>query len=160
MDFLPEEIINEILLVVDRPTIYNASLVCKQWRFLSLKQVKIIKNLHDFKAICKQCDRLSIINANVNKSWLNPGLNSGCRGGSKDIVELMIANGAKHWNWGLYYSCQGGYKELAELMIAKGPDDWDGGLVGACQQGCKELAELMIAKGADRCECQKSIRQH
>ena len=35
MDTLPEEILNEILLKVDRPSLFHASQVCNQWRRLS-----------------------------------------------------------------------------------------------------------------------------
>lgn len=32
MDLLPEEMVNEILLRVDKPTLYHASQVCDQWQ--------------------------------------------------------------------------------------------------------------------------------
>ena len=38
MELLPEEIVNEILLLVDRPSLYHVSQVCVQWRQMALKQ--------------------------------------------------------------------------------------------------------------------------
>lgn len=95
MEFLPQEIVNEILLVVDKPTLYQASLVYKQWRLLSLKQIKIIKTYKNFDSCCNQGDRLSIINCKINRSWINYGLSGASLGGQKDLVEYIIAKGAE-----------------------------------------------------------------
>ena len=171
MDTLPVEIINEILLLIDRPSLFHTTTVCKQWHLLSLKQVKIITTEKDFYSACLLGDLLSINRSSKNKLWLNEklkdgsrgrkelvellianiwneGLFHGCKGGHEQIVELMIARGANKWNGGLSYSCQGGHKELVELMIAKGADNWNIGLFSSHRGGHKELVELMIAKGA------------
>ena len=42
MDMLPAEIINEILLLVDKPSLYEASQVCSQWRQKSLQLISIL----------------------------------------------------------------------------------------------------------------------
>ena len=48
MDLLPVEIVNEILIKVNKITLYNASQVCKECRLLSLKQVTKIMEAGDF----------------------------------------------------------------------------------------------------------------
>ena len=73
MDTLPSEIVNEILLLVDRPSLYYVSQVCAQWRQLALKQVVPISSKDSFDVICKRGDRLSIIKSKKNESWLNTG---------------------------------------------------------------------------------------
>ena len=147
MESLPAEIINEILLIVDRPTLYHASQVCCQWRQLSLTQVIKLSRFKDFTDACRRGDRLSVIKCKFYSCLVNGGLYNACKGGHKDLVELMIAKGADDYN--LYSACQGGHKEIVELMIAKGGDDYNYGLEGACLAGHKEIVELMTAKGAD-----------
>ena len=61
MELLPQEIVNEILLQVDKSTLYEAAQVCKQWRYLALAQVVSIKLYQDFIIACTINDRLSII---------------------------------------------------------------------------------------------------
>ena len=149
MESLPSEIINEILLRVDRPTVYYTSQVCNLWRCLSLNQIRAIACSTDFKHACKEGDRLAVIRSTFNRGRVNNGLYGACRGGNLDLIKLMMTKGANDWNGGLYSACQGGHKEIIELMIAKGAYDWNGGLYSACQGGHKEIVELMIAKGAD-----------
>ena len=61
MELLPAEILNEILLQVNKPTLYQAAQVCKQWRHLAVQQVVPIKTYEDFINLCKIGDQLSII---------------------------------------------------------------------------------------------------
>src|SRR5687767_9505215 len=97
MDLLPEEILNEILTAVDRPSLYSASQVCVQWRQFSLKQVKVVIKVQEFQEVCRQGDLLSIMRSEVS-NW-NWGLRGACQGGHKELVEVFIAKGAKDWNW-------------------------------------------------------------
>ena len=48
MESLPLEIVNEILLIIDRPFLYHVSQVCVGWRQLALKQVVIIESRNAF----------------------------------------------------------------------------------------------------------------
>ena len=92
--------------------------------------------------------------------------------GHKEIVEVLIANGAKHDSGGstpLDCAVQGGHKEIIELLITAGADvnardvgEW-GPLHMAVKLGhtgfgprspakiiaSQEIAELLIAAGAD-----------
>jgi hypothetical protein len=91
----------------------------------------------------------------------NNALYSACFGGHKEIVELIIARGANNWNNGLFGACVGGHKQIAELVIARGANDLNWALHNACRSGHKELVELMIALGASEClACRKSMVDH
>ena len=147
MDTLPSEIINEILLIVDRPSLFHTSQVCSQWRELSSQRTIIINTLFDFIQACKEGDYLSIINFKPSLVWLNYGFNRICKGGHKELVNLMIGKGVTNWNKGFFEACRGGHKEIAELMIVKGATHYDYGFFGACQGGRKDIVELMISKG-------------
>ena len=140
MESLPSEIVNEILLLVDRPSLYYAAQVCNLWRRVALTQVKIAKKERDFYKLCKAGDRLSVIKNNV--TWLNYGLAGASRGGHKDLIELMILRGANSLDWSLENICRGGHKELIELIIEKGANNWNEGLYGACRGGHIKLGKF------------------
>ena len=129
MDSLP----SEILLAVDSPALHHASQVFVQWRQLSLKQVKEIKIYQDFITCCRQGDQLSIVRSKFNCCWINKGLGYSCRGGHKELVELLIVKGANDCNSNLYYDCSAGHSELVELLIANGASDWNKGLFWGLQ---------------------------
>lgn len=122
MQELPSEMINEILSHLDKPSLFQASNVCRSWRKQTLLHVVTIDDGAQLFKAAENGDRLSII-----KSFYS---------------EQMV-------NYGLLGACKGGHKELAELMITKGDDDFNSGLSCACRGGCEELAELMIISGAD-----------
>jgi len=82
--------------------------------------------------------------------------------GHKDIVELLLADGADinaKGGWrgetSLHYAAEKGHKEVAELLIAKGANvnatDGAGGtpLHSAARTGHKDIVELLIEKSAD-----------
>ena len=174
MESLPSEIINEILLLVDKPSLYCAAQVCKEWRQLSLKQVAPVESESGLRSTCRKGDHLSVIKSKINKSWLNSALIAACQGGHEVLANLLISKGADNWDAGFANACLGGHKELVYLMINKGDDcdqglntvcynsnretadlaiarsadGWNIGLIGSCYGGHKDLVELMIAKGA------------
>ena len=149
MELLPAEMLNEILLQVDKSTLFEAAQVCKQWRHLAVKQVVPIKTYQNFKSACSIDDRLSIIQSNCVQDWINDGFIAACQGGHQDLVQLLITKDANDWNYGLYAACEDGYQELVQLMITKGANDWNTALYNACGGGHQTLAELMITKGAN-----------
>ena len=123
MDTLPLEIVNEILLLTDKPSLKHTSQVCLLWRRLSLTRTNPINNKNDLSKAYETGDYLSVTQSKFNKNWVDFGLIGACSGGCKEMVELMIAKGADDWNNGLIGACLGGHKEMVELMIAKGADD-------------------------------------
>ena len=149
MELLPVEMLNEILLQVDKSTLFDAAQVCKQWRHLALKQVVPIKIYQHFKRACRIDDRLSIIGSKCVKSWINEGFATACATGQQKLVQLLITQGANDWNRGLGASCRGGHEVLVRLMITRGANDWNWALTGACRSGRQELVQLMITKGAN-----------
>jgi ankyrin repeat protein len=71
----------------------------------------------------------------------------------------MIQKGAYNWNEGLWRACRGGHREIAELMIEKGGDLYLG-LHGACLDGRRDMVEWMIQKGANPQNCTLSKHCH
>ncbi len=187
MENLPIEMLNEIFLQLDKPSLFQASNVCKLWRCQALTHVITIDSGEQFGTAATNGDRLSIIKSVYHKYWIEHGLYGACKGGHKDLVELIANDDMFSLNWGLQGACEGGHKELAELMLARGAYDhtlslysaclgghkelaelmitigaeyFDLGLRGACEGGHKELIKLMIDKGAKECNCGRSIEGH
>ena len=148
MDLLPSEILNEILLLVDRPSILLASKVCHQWQSLSLGQVVPIKSEDVFREVCRRGDSFSLSKSRFRREWVELGLIIACGDGHPDLVKLFIEKGASNWNYGLHAACAGGHPDLAKFMIEKGANDWNGGLYHACRDEQLGLVKFMIEKGA------------
>lgn len=144
MDTLPRKIINEILLLVDRPTLFYTSQVSVEWRLLSLTQVKIVEDMNEFSILCELGDRLSVIKNKIDVDWLDAGLYSACEGNHRDLVDLMILKGADKWDWGLLGASRGGHKDLVNLMIHKGATNFSEGVTNARLNHHQELAQFLI----------------
>ncbi len=97
----------------------------------------------------RQCARLGHWELCMQIKNVNCGLVGACRGGHRELANLMITHGANDWDYGLYHACRGGHRELADMMIVRGANDWNWGLYGACYSGHRELVDLMIAHGAN-----------
>ena len=82
--------IEEILLRVDRPSLFRASQVCSLWRNLSLKQVVPIKSIRQLEDVCSKGDRLSIVKSKPVKEWLDNGLDGACKGGHRDLAVIIV----------------------------------------------------------------------
>jgi hypothetical protein len=149
MEDLPREMLNEILLKLDKPNLFQASNVCKLWRCQASTHVVTINDQYDLEIMAENGDRLSIIKSVCHHDWLDWGLDGACRGGHEDLVELMIDKGTTNFDDGLIAACEGGHKTLAKLMIAKGAIKINHGLYRASYRGFKELVELMVNNGAD-----------
>ncbi len=163
MEFLPAEIISEIVDNLGRRDYIHTSLVNKTFRSFSLLKIKLITTQLEFEAACRNGDLLSIVSSPYEEYVWNGGLYRACEGGHLNIIELMISKGAgPHggWNNGLFYACLGGHVPIVELLISKGANDWIGGLYHACRGGHMPIVELMINKGADKCYCGKTIDEH
>lgn len=77
---------------------------------------------------------------------LNCGLGGACKGGHREIVDLMIKMGATDWNWGLQCACEDDHREIVNLMIKKGVTNWKWAFHQACRYGHRTLVNLMIEK--------------
>ena len=71
-----------------------------------------------------------------------------CQGGNIDMVNLMIARGACHWNWGLERACAGNNPDIADMMIQHGAYSFDSCLLFACSSNSRQLVDKMITLGA------------
>jgi hypothetical protein len=172
MEDLPHEMLNEILLLLDKPSLFQASNTCKLWRRLALTHVETINTKEQLQTAAENGDRLSIIkSACDNIDWDN--YEDIVNGFSLSVMKSMMEAVSKlnflkpdhqthekdsakslmiggYLSRGLIGACLGGHKDLAELMITKGAKNLDNGLRYACERGHEDLAELMIAKGADK----------
>ena len=62
-----------------------------------------------------------LIKKDVNQFLnLSCGLKNACRGGHRDLVQMMIDRGARDFDWGLRGACQGNQKNMAQMMIDLG----------------------------------------
>lgn len=68
--------------------------------------------------------------------------------GYKDIVELMIANGAKVNEKHLRSAAIGGHKDILKLLLAHGPEVSATVLYLAAEGGHQEIVELLLSHGA------------
>jgi ankyrin repeat protein len=97
------------------------------------------------------------INAKVKgaryKGW--SALVFACWNNYKDMVELLIRNGAIMEPEALWFAVYGGHKDIVELLLAKGaevdiPGNWPSGpLHIAVERGHREIVQLLLEHGAD-----------
>ncbi len=74
MENLPTEMINEIISYLDKPSLFQASNVCKLWRQQTLRHVVAINDETQMFKAAKNGDRLSIIKSVYDKEWIDRGL--------------------------------------------------------------------------------------
>ena len=157
---LPEEIINEIILLVPLIDLFRVSKVNKLFQVLAYKRIIIITTENEYEKAAEKGDILSLINCSL-PYWYN-GLEGGCKKRHVDIVHLMISKAESHpvvykkytreetrWNWGLRGACFGGHMDMVQLMIEKGANDWNLVLSDACQGGHMDIVQFLINKGAN-----------
>lgn len=166
--------INEILSKLDKPSLFQASNVCKLWRQQALTHVVSITNEQELEMAARNGDRLSIIKSSFdnidwdvrqeNSNWFSVSILSAvlntfanmqpvsndrvtCREDRNNLARSIMAG--RYINYGLEGAYLGGYKDLAKLMISKGATNFNNCLQIACRKGHRDLAELMINEGAD-----------
>ena len=87
--------------------------------------------------------------------WIDLGLEGACKGGHRDLVDLMISKGANDWGFALQAACEGGHRDLVDLIIEKGKEGtwWKGGLVWARKGGhgglVHHLIRQMLVRGVE-----------
>lgn len=67
-----------------------------------------MKDLVEYFLTCHKVHR--------SKSILNDGLWSACQSGHRNLVDLLLENGADDYGWAFYGACDGNNLELAKLM--------------------------------------------
>ena len=88
---------------------------------------------------------------NFRNCSVNVALYRAARCGHRDIVELMIENGATDFNSALQNAAAGGHRDIVELMIEKGATDFYGALCSAANGGGhRDIVELLIEKRRKR----------
>jgi ankyrin repeat protein len=94
------------------------------------------------------------IKTNKNIQW-NDGLSGACYGNQKEVILLMLNNGATNLNWEFYKACSVN-KKIISFLIEQVTNfsnnkirSWNERLSGACRSGNKELTLLLIEKGAN-----------
>jgi ankyrin repeat protein len=99
------------------------------------------------------------VEVDVKDIHVRPPLHHAVVWGGKEVVELLIDNGADvnakvdvFGNTPLHLAASGGHEEIVELLIANGPDvnvKNKNGTTPLHNAVTKEIAELLIANGAD-----------
>jgi hypothetical protein len=98
----------------------------------------------------------------VNAQGGNYGnaLQAACRGGHKDVVQLLLENDADvnaqggHYGNALQAACSGGHKDVVQLLLENDADvNAQGGYYGnalqaACRGGHKDMVQLLLENGA------------
>lgn len=69
--------------------------------------------------------------------------------GHKEIVELMMKNGANNYGWAMIAAARGGYLDIVELMMKYGATEFNYSAAQAARKGHKEIVELMLKHGAN-----------
>ena len=160
---LPEEIINEIILLVPLIDLFRVSKVNKLFQVLAYKRIIIITTENEYEKAAEKGDILSLLTSRI-KCW-DYGLYRAGEGGYMEMVQFMISktrshlaielrevgkqNTENHWNSGLYGACSGGHMDIVQLMIKCGANDWNSGFYNACSEGHIEIVHLMINHGAN-----------
>lgn len=93
---------------------------------------------------------------NIDIDW-NWGLINASHNGHSKIIQIMILNGANHWDEALTFASRAGQLDVCKLMVQKIESSsiinnklyWNAGLRSASCGGHIDVAKLMISKGAN-----------
>src|SRR3989344_4068680 len=134
------DIFGDIVRSLNEKNLLKIALINSRF-FRDAKKVKLNINKHyrerEGVQLCRYCKKNNIISLSIlikkyyndyyPYDWteLDHGLGAACRGGNKDLIDLMISNGANNWNYGLKGACIGGHRDLIDLMISKGASNWN-----------------------------------
>ncbi len=168
MEGLPGEILREILLLVDRPSLYSVFRVSVLWSRLALEQTIVIESEDEFDLVVEQGDILSLVISPIRSTWINKGLSEACSFRYLDLVRFFICRGARkcsycsrsrflhynhlespnilYWHWDRHQSKHLMNKELG----------------AACREGKTALfKELTVKNKVSRCSyCQRLSKDH
>ena len=85
----------------------------------------------------------------------NTALMIASENGYKDVVEVLIQNGASHRTSSLWKAAERGHKEIVEMLLEGGANVngksgfGDTALMKASEKGYKEVVEMLLSNGAD-----------
>ena len=65
-----------------------------------------------------------------------------CRSGNKEIVDLLISQGADDFHYSFQEACASGNMEIINLLISKGVNNWNDGLAYASTKKNIEVLEF------------------
>ena len=117
MDILPEEIINEIIVVhKDKFTIYNISAVCWQWRRLALTTTHSICTNRELRRAYKNGDLLSVAQSSFRSINIHNILAYVCRSHNLDLIRLVLTKSNNLFE-GFYAACRAGDEEAVQLLF-------------------------------------------
>tara|TARA_R110001599_G_scaffold322739_1_gene534055 strand:- start:1159 stop:1965 length:807 start_codon:yes stop_codon:yes gene_type:complete len=71
------------------------------------------------------------------------------KGGHRDIVKLLIDEGADNYNTIMASAAKGGHRDIVQLMLDKGAQNFDRAMADAAEGGHIDIVQLMLDKGAD-----------
>ncbi len=104
------------------------------------------------------CKLMINLGTEMKYSW---AFGFACGNNDRDIIDLLIENGANDFGSGLSYACKGGHKSIVNLIIKLEKESeriykfWEcrepifnKGLTSACGYGHRDLVNLMIEHGA------------
>lgn len=72
-----------------------------------------------------------------------------CASGNLEMIDFIISCGTDHinfWNNGLIGACRGGHKQISDMMIMKGANNFGNCLYEACIGGNEEIFSFMFNK--------------
>jgi len=145
---LPEEIVNEIILLVPLIDLFRVSKVCHQFKILAYKRRVVLNTRSKCKKAIDDGDILSLLSVDYfsDKYWQRA-----CFTGYMEIIHYMMFGNIMNWNLGLCVGCRTGNIELVQLMLEKDSNSYNYGvcteaLMEACQQGNMDIVQLIIHK--------------
>ena len=141
MLYLPNELINYILIICDGITRERCTIVCKLFADILITFENINKKylLNRDPILYRE---VTFLKFNVSELYKI------CRIGDTELLKYYLRENLD-FNHGLHGSCQGGHMKIVKLIIEKGADDFNHGLYAACRGGHMNIIKLMIEKGAN-----------
>jgi len=104
MDYLPDEMVGEIVRMADYDIRFELTRVNKQFLRHTLRYVIPIYNIDEFKMACRVGDILSVSRQdNRLRYWLQKGLETACKSGHMEIVKLLLKK-VPEWSISLRHS--------------------------------------------------------
>jgi len=163
METLPEEIINEIILLVPPIDRFRVSKVSQQFKKLTYQHRIHITNEKQYQKAILHGDILSILNCPTN--YENFDLSFACYQGYTEIIQYILVHNKEYNDWdnALFGACErkshpldnqelsgetksplGRNKIIIELLLSKESITWQYGLCGACKGGNMSIVKYFI----------------